>query len=67
MSIDLTQGCKVLREVVSTQQRTKLKYSIGRGVFRHFALHGNFGDRQGDIDFHVLRDDEQKPIEVPTV
>ncbi len=59
MSIDPIEGCKTLRQVVSLLDRSKLKYWIGRGVFRQFVLHGNFGDQQRDIDIHVLRDDAQ--------
>ncbi len=58
MSIDPAEGCEVLREVVLTLLESKLKFWIGRGVFRQFVLHGNFGDGQGDIDLHVLRSDE---------
>lgn len=39
--------------------RVGLKWWLGRGVLRHHLLHGRFGDLQGDIDFHVLREDEQ--------
>jgi len=52
MSIDPAEGCEVLREVVLTLLQSKLKYWIGRGVFRHFVLHGNFGD--GVVDHREL-------------
>jgi hypothetical protein len=59
MNIDPIEGCEALRQVVSLLDRAKMKYWIGRGVFRQFVLHGNFGDQQRDIDIHVLRDDQQ--------
>lgn len=54
------EGIKTLCEVVEVVDAENLRYWLGRGLFRHYTLNKSFGDRQGDIDFHVLRDDEKR-------
>ena len=51
-------GIRVLGEVVRVLEADGINYWLGRGLFRQFALKKNFGDRQGDIDFHILRDEQ---------
>ena len=58
MPIEPEVGCAVLREMVSELERSGLKYWLGRGVFRHWRRHREFGGKQDDVDFHVLRQEE---------
>ena len=44
-----------MREVVAHLERARLDYWLGRGVFRHYRLLGEFGEEQNDLDFHVLK------------
>jgi hypothetical protein len=48
-------GVTVLKEVAEFLEANGIDYWLGRGRFRHFTLHGAFGDAESDIDFHVLR------------
>ena len=52
------EGIAAMQEVVEVLERRGLRYWLGRGVLRHHTLEGELGDQQGDIDFHVLREDE---------
>jgi hypothetical protein len=64
MAIPPDVGVKLLGEVHEAFENRKVKYWIGRGVFRQLTLHQEFGDKQGDIDVHVLREDEVRVREV---
>jgi hypothetical protein len=57
-SINPTEGATALREVSGVLDAAGIRYWLGRGLFRHFTLHHEFGDKQGDVDLHVLREDE---------
>ena len=48
-------GATVLKEMAEFLEANGIDYWLGRGRFRHFTLHGAFGDAESDIDFHVLR------------
>ena len=56
--IDPTEGATALREVIGVLEAAGIRYWLGRGLFRHFTLRHEFGDKQGDVDLHVLREDE---------
>ena len=52
------EGIQALRETVEVLDRRRIDYWVGRGLLRHFKLHGEFGDKQSDIDLHIHRRDE---------
>lgn len=58
MTIDPQAGIQTLKILDDVFNATGLRYWIGRGVFRRGELHGEFGDKQDDIDVHVFREDE---------
>lgn len=60
-------GMEVFREMVGTLEAAGISYWVARGVLRHFTLRQEFGDKQGDIEFHVLREDEDKVWELVDV
>jgi hypothetical protein len=62
MPIPSSAGCAVLREVVSALEGSDLKYWVGRGVFRHYRVAREFGDKQNDIDLHVLEAEREKVV-----
>ncbi len=59
-------GIETLHELVHCLESAGVNYWLGRGLFRQFTLHKNFGDRQGDIDFHVLREEHARLQSVVT-
>ena len=58
------EGIRALGETVQVLAGRGIDYWLGRGLFRHFSLTGEFGDQQSDIDFHVHRRDEKRLAEV---
>ena len=60
MPIDPKAGLRILREVVSELDSSGMNYWLGRGVFRNWTINQEFGYKQGDIDFHILREEVAK-------
>lgn len=54
------EGIEALKTTIGSLEKEGIDYWLGRGLFRHFTLHKEFGNKLSDIDFHVWVDDRPK-------